>query len=310
MDKVITLKKIDFDRVASDYEFENSSSISDDDLLTVAMACAQAKDKIIDRVAEGILKWQCFSFLSAYDLKKNIEHATLDDYLKNLEAKGKNFVVANPRFGFSLAANTGLVLEYEENEYDVDQGKRVSKRIHTFASFSTLRAALIRARLSIKNLDEKTSEALTYFTQNAPRIEAYSYWYENFVVEEFKKKSLFGKGSAKVSVIKPQLLLDVEERINNLLKDRGIVVFIVPQTSPYIDVPYYSNVKNSWECPNPEGWSMFNDKYLFREREYILSIRDEKKFYIILNHNYKEDSVLYKDFGKMYSRLIFVGLKE
>ena len=310
---MITLTNINFDNVVADYEFEKASKVREEDYEKVAFLCCKNKDKILDRIAEAVLKIKYFSYIVFLGGETSRKTGTLDEYLEYLKSQNRAFegYYSYPGHSGFLANNTGLVFEYVEEKYNAEQGQNVTSTFYNFVPFSEIRKALIYTYVVVKNLNENVKNTLSYFTQNPPRTEVTSFWYDEFEVEEFKKKSLFGKGYAKLSYVKPQLLLDIEERINNLLKDRGIMVFISPELFMAFDDNFgCSNVICSWDYNNEKERSESEEQYLKNQNDFIFSHLNEDKVYITFNHNFKEESEVYSRSARLRSKLTFMRVKN
>ena len=82
---MITLTNINFDNVVADYEFEKASKVREEDYEKVAFLCCKNKDKILDRIAEAVLKIKYFSYIVFLGGETSRKTGTLDEYLEYLK---------------------------------------------------------------------------------------------------------------------------------------------------------------------------------------------------------------------------------
>ena len=123
-----------------------------------------------------------------------------------------------------------------------------------------------------------------------------------------RKKGLFGKGSAKIILHKPQMLIDLEEKIDRLLKDLGVAVFFTPYD--YLANMRIERGECSWTYKNPNKLDRYSKEYYEDERKHMLSIMKETNFTMTMKHTLKDDIEIYHAVSDLRTSTIFVNCKK
>lgn len=276
------LKSIDFNTLYFSRAFDSArrlDSVADEDALAIALLCAENKEKFFERMCDAILEGEKgFSIFTS-----DFEYYTFEELVKKFKETGKEFIL---QWNHSPFEDCGLALTVEE-EKGLDK-----QEDSTFVYHLTLEGfleAIAKAYQNEKDEGKPLNKDFEYFAGNSTPENLTNFFKCDWDISniEVKKKRLFSKGYAKAHVKghieKPQVLIDLQNKINEKLKGTNYVCVALPWVTAVLDA---EKVSSDFCFTNPDKKS--GDEYRRAERDLIARIKDKTQFNIEMDCKWNE----------------------
>ena len=213
----------------------------------------------------------------------DFEYYTFEELVKKFKETGKEFILQWNRSPFE---GCGLALTVEE-EKGLDK-----QEDSTFVYHLTLEGfleAIAKAYQNEKDEGKPLNKDFEYFAGNSTPEHLTNFFKCDWDISniEVKKKRLFSKGYAKAHVKghieKPQVLIDLQNKINEKLKGTNYVCVALPFVAAVYDA---EKVSSDFCFTNPDKKS--GDEYRRAERDLIARIKDKTQFNIEMDCKWNE----------------------